>query len=363
MKVDTVKFKVITVLFLFVLLIPNIVLVLDLEKDITNNENRKHRSFPKLNIKQPLASIGKFKNYYLENFGLKSTLVNNYIHFKDTILNENPIPNRVISGKNDWLFLGNHFNNVLNNSYGNDPFTNKELINTITYLKGVKSYFDSKDIPFYFVVAPDKNRVYQEFLPYQLKQKTTKLETLKEALKDKIDIIDLSAPLLEKKSEKQLLYLKTDTHWNYYGAYIGYNHIMSIINKDLFVEKVKLEEFTITPKKHKEIFDLAKMINKSQKETALKIEKREQSKVSIASITSKRTHYKNPSKNLKLILYRDSFTNALIPFFNESFSEVIYHKKYTIDKKEIEEFKPDVVLFEIIERNVDMFAKLLPLKN
>lgn len=363
MKNNTQKFKIIITLFLLALLIPNLVLVFGVEKNLTNNENRKFQSFPKLTLKQPLASIGKFKNYYLENFGLKTTLVNNYIHFKDTILDENPIPNRVVSGKEDWLFLGNHFNNVLNNSYGNDPFTEKELTNTVSYLNSVKTYFDAKSIPFYFVVAPDKNRIYQEYLPYKLNQKATKLDVLKTVLKSKtnIDIIDLSPPIIENKSKNQLLYLKTDTHWNYYGAYVGYNHIMDVINKDLILEKVRLEDFTITPQKFKETFDLAKMINKSQQETALKIEKTEQSKTILVSNANNKLHYKNSSKSLKLMLYRDSFTNALIPFFNEGFAEVIYLKKYTIDKKEIEAFKPDIVIFEIIERNIDIFAQLPPL--
>lgn len=365
MKTNTLKFKIITVLFLFALLIPNLVLVLDLEKDLINNENRKYNSFPKLSIKQPLASVGKFKNYYLENFGLKTTLVNNYIHFKDTVLNENPVPNRVVSGKSNWLFLGNHFNNVLNNSFGDDPFTDKELNNTIHYLKGVKDYFDSKNIPFYFIVAPDKNQIYQEFLPYKLKQKATKLDILKPLLKDKagVDIIDLSSSVLENKSKNQLLYLKTDTHWNYHGAYVGYNYIMNTISKDLPLEKVLFEDFNLIPKPDKESFDLAKMINKQQRESAYKISKKEQSKAVVISHNNKKSHYKNPTKELKLVLYRDSFTNALIPFFNESFGEIIYHKKHTIDTKEIETFKPDIVMFEIIERNIDLFAQLPPLEN
>lgn len=352
-----IKFKIITILFLTAVVLPNAIQVLNLEKGVVNNENRKYKTIPNFDLKRPISSIGNFKNYYLENFGLKTTLVNNYIDFKSNTLKENPIPNRVVQGNEGWFFLGNNNNNVLNNSFGNDSFTKKELSNTINYLKGLKDYFDSKKIAFYVVIPPDKNKVYQEFLPYKLNQNPTKLDVLKPLLKKNagIDIIDLSIPLLDNKN-KHLLYLKTDTHWNYYGAYCGYNYTIDIINKDFLIKKVSLNEFELTNK----IFnkgDLTKMINVIVNEPLIAIKKKIPTIAKAISSSKKTLHFKNKSQNLKTILYRDSFTNAWIPFFNESFGEIIYHKQHTIDKKEIENFKPDIIIFEVIERNIDMFGQ------
>ena len=351
-----IKFKIITILFLVAIVLPNIVQVLDLERGLINNENRKHNTIPSFDVKHPISSIGNFKNYYLENFGLKTTFVNNYIGFKSNVLKENPIPNNVVQGKEGWFFLGNNNNNVLSNSFGNDPITKNELINTLNYLKELKSYFQTKNIAFYVVIPPDKNRIYQEFLPYKLNQNPTKLDVLKPILKEKldIDIIDLSIPLLKNKNN-QLLYLKTDTHWNYYGAYIGYNYTMDIINKDFSINTISLNDFEFTNQEFKH-GDLTKMINLVISEPTKTIVKKTSSDVTLIPSSKKSLHFKNNSQNLKIIMYRDSFANAWIPFFNESFGEIIYHKKHVVDKNEIDTFKPDIVIFELIERNIDMFG-------
>lgn len=349
-------YKLTTILFLAAIVLPNIVQVLDLESGFINNENRKHRSLPKLNLKDPITSIGKFKNYYLENFGLKTILVNNYINIKSNVLNENPIPNRVAQGKEDWFFLGNNNNNVLNNSFGNDPFVEKKLANTVNYLGKLKKYFDSKNIAFYVVIPPDKNKVYQEYLPFKLDQNPTKLEVLKPLLKKNagIEIIDLSFPLLESKKEHKL-YLKTDTHWNYYGSYAGYASTIDIISKNFSIHKVSINDFELINKVYNR-GDLTKMINLTIEEPSISIKKKTPSKAELIIDSRKTVHYKNKSQTLKTILFRDSFANAWIPFFNESFGEIIYHRNYVIDKKEIETFKPDIVIFEIIERNINLLG-------
>lgn len=353
----TKTYKVITILFLASLVLPNIVQILDLESGFVNNENRKQRSLPIFNIKSPISSIGSFKSYYLENFGFKTVFVNNYIRFKTTILKENPIPNRVVQGKENWFFLGNNYNNVLNNSFGNDAFTKKELVNTISYLKGLKDYFNSKGIAFYVVVPPDKNNIYQEFLPYKLNQNLTKLDVLKPLLKKNadIEIIDLTKPLLENKN-KQTLYLKTDTHWNYYGAYSGYNYIMDVISKKHSINKVKLDNFEIQNQVYNR-GDITKMINIVEAEPSIIIKKKTPTKAKLIPSSKSSLHFQNNTQNLKAILYRDSFANAWVPFFNESFGDIIYHKKYVIDKKEIDSFNPDIVIFEVVERNIDKFGR------
>jgi len=362
-KKNNIAFKFTTLLFLVALILPNIVQVLDLESSYTNNENRKYRTIPKFNLNSPIASIGALKNYYLENFGLKTILVNNYIDFKTNALNENPIPNRVAQGKKGWFFLGNNYNNVLNNSFGNNSFTKKDLINTINYLKGLKDYFNSKNIAFYVVIPPDKNKIYQEFLPYKLNQNPTKLDVLKPLLKKKagIDIIDLSITLKENK-DNYPLYLKTDTHWNYYGAFLGYNYTMDVIGKDFSINKVSLDDFKVESQVYSK-GDLTKLINRVVDEKTITIKKKIPTNAKLVIDTRNTLYYKNNTQNLKAILFRDSFTNAWIPFFNESFGEIIYHRKYIIDKKEIDTFKPDIVIFEIIERNINFFGRTDIYKN
>lgn len=364
-KQNSIASKIIIILFLITLILPVSIQILDLEKNVINNENRKHAKLPKFKLSSPLHSIAEFKSYYLSNYGSKTTLTNNYIKFKSEILNENPIPNQVIEGKDGWLFAGNNYNNVLNNSFGNDDFTEKELNQTISFFDELKSFLDSKNISFYLVVPPDKNRLYQEFLPYTLRQQPTKLETLEKALKNEtnIELINLYKPLLNSKSQHEhYLYLKTDTHWNYYGAHIGYSTIINEINNQHKVNKIPLDDFMVTEIKTNPM-DLSKMINLKNKETTYKIEHKSNNDLNFVNSTIGNIHIKNKDKPLKTMLYKDSFTNAMMPFFNRTFSEIVYNRNYSLDKNKIENFKPDILIFEIIERNIDYFAKIKPFKN
>lgn len=353
----------ITIGFLLALILPNIILFSGAEKNLTNNENRAQANVPKFNTKQPIQSIGKFKNYYLQNFGLKTVLVNNYIKLKTNYLNENPIPNRTLKGKDGWHFLGNENNNVLNNSFGNDVFKTQELNNTVNYLVTINNYFKSQNIAFYFVIAPDKNNIYQEFLPYKLKQNATKLDVLKKEIKKKsnLTVIDLTQPLLNNKSLKQL-YFKTDTHWNFDGAFIGYNYTIDVINKDYNIEKTKIQDYKIEQENYTE-GDLIKMINQVKAETYNKYTKIKKTQVKEIYSEKNKMRFKNETKQYKMLQFRDSFANYWYSFFNESFAETLYLKKYTFTKAEIESFKPDIVILEIVERNINLLSELKPFKN
>ncbi len=357
-RYNNILIKILIVLFIGLLVLPNIVMILGLERKTFNNENRKYREFPKIDFNKPRISLGVFKDYYAENFGLKTSLVNNYIDFKSNVLFENPIPNRVVIGKEDWMFLGNHSNNVLNNSFGNDYFKNDELEKIKTYLGSVKKYLAKKGIAFYVVIPSDKNRIYQEYLPYQLNQSETKLETLGNYLTStlELDIIDLYNPLVIAK-EMHPTYIRNDTHWNDYGAFIGYGTVMDKINESFEVNKLNLSDYNIIKDSFFEKGDITKMINSNLKANRIKFSKKTEEVYSLKNSNPNLKHYINPNKNLKLMMYRDSFSNAWIPFFNETFGECMYIKSHNFNKSLIESYKPDIVVFEIIERNISTFSR------
>lgn len=356
---NRILMKITVIAFVGLLLLPNLVMVLQLENKVVNNENRKHSEFPTLKFNKPLKSVSLFKSYYKENFGLKTSLVNSYISFKSNLLNEDPIPHRVVQGKEGWLFLGNHFNNGLNNSFGNNRFKPNELENITTYLEQIKNHLTQRNIAFYVVIPSDKNRIYQEYLPYKLQQNTTKLEFLKSHLSKtlELNIIDLYEPLVKAKNSEQV-YIKTDTHWNDYGAFVGYDIVMNRLNEAFKITKLNLNDYTIISD-NDYYGDIAKMINLNLKDTRIKFSKKVKRASRLKESKSNVYHYVNPNNNLKLLFYRDSFSNAWIPFFNETFGECLYIKNHDFNKSLIESYKPDIVIFEIIERNINNLGRYL----
>ena len=331
------------------LILPNIVMVFDKTNKKDDND------FPELNLKKQKESISSLKSYYLDNFGLKDFFLKNYLKTKTNLLKENPKPNSVVKGKNGWYFLGNQYNNVLDDAYGNDDFTDKELNNIILSIKDINNYLNSKNIKFYLVVPPNKSSIYKEHLPYKLSQNTNKLTVLKNKLVNEINfkIIDLTDTLLASKNEAQL-YHKTDSHWNDLGAFIGYSKTIKEISKDIEVSLANKSDFNITTQ-IVDNNDLIKMINTTaENETVIFKPKND---INPEPYLNSYHRYLNPDKNLKIIMHRDSYADAWIKYFIESFGETFFLENYKLDKDLIEKVKPDIIIFEIIERNLTTLSK------
>jgi len=356
MNANTNITRVFCIAFLIALLIPNIVLFFGLDKDVKSNTSITFKKRPEFNFKTPMKSIGNYKNYYLENHGLKKSHINNYIALKKQILNDNPIPNRVVKGKDDWYFLGNHYNNAFNDAYGHTVITKEELDAISKSIIDTDAYLKSLNIDFYIVIPPNKHTVYKENLPYTLEEKPTRFDVLNDYLKERTDfkIIDLRSHILSEKDKE--LYLKTDTHWNEHGAFIGYNVVMNEIAKKRNITKRSINEYDIESKTIGER-DLDRMINLNQTvaNTILVPKFEEQANTIISS--RNRIHVKNDKRDLKLLMYRDSFAEAWMDFFNETFGESLYLRGYSVKKGDIKKEQPDVVILEVIERNLTLIGK------
>jgi alginate O-acetyltransferase complex protein AlgJ len=342
---NTYNNYILSTLFVLMLIAPNAVLLI----------NIKTGTAPKLNVNEN-NSLKEFKDYYTENFGFKTSLANSYLNLKTSTLNEVALPDRVVIGRNNWFFLGNYYNNTLNDALGWSTIKDYQVNNILNKLNNINDYLSSKNIAFYVVVAPNKNNIYNENLPFHTKKGSTVLQQFKSNLKNSKDLkfIDLSESLKRKKSINNL-YIKSDTHWNELGAYYGYSEIIAEIKKDIDVPLVPLSAYEVVDTFQQ--FDLTNMINYKFIDIKIELEKIEPTKAkSIRPDKNIYRHYINPEKDKVLVLHRDSFANALTQFFNESFGESYYLKNYKLNKELIEKVKPDLVIFEIVERNLINWA-------
>ena len=65
--------------------------------------------------------------------------------------------------------------------------------------------------------------------------------------------------------------------------------------------------------------------------------------------------FSNDSAPLKILIFRDSFGQALSKFLKESFGETLFIWKRTFNHALIEAYQPDIIIDEVVERNVDLF--------
>jgi alginate O-acetyltransferase complex protein AlgJ len=158
--------------------------------------------------------------------------------------------------------------------------------------------------------------------------------------------------LLAKKENKDLLYWKADTHWNQYGAYLGYQSLMAEIKKDYpQVSILKENDFEISYQERSEGDLSGKMaaLNERYREYKLKDD------LSFEYVKDNGTEgiiTKNDKKELNMVMFRDSFTISLLPFLSSSFNncEYIWSSDIKSNLSIVEANKPNIVIIEIVER-------------
>ncbi len=309
-------------------------------------------------------------NYINENYILKHLILQSNVYFKLKILNVSPNQDKVIVGKNNWLFSSEK---VLMDYRATSLLTEaeKEKLKTILHTRG--EYYNKNGIAFYIAVVPNKHNVYPEYLPSNISRagETTLKDQLVECVKGDslIHLIDLHETLLKSKRD-HILYYKKDNHWNDLGAFAGYLTIIKGI-KEKFptVNPVSITSYYIDSSKALSggealMVDMDDWI--SEQRIMLKHKTQPKATAGIHhgykwpegfeySSDFEIQRIVNDSSLPSAVIIRDSFSDFMIQFLQESFSKTtfIFDKwEYKTNKRIIETENPDIVIMEIIDSNI-----------
>jgi len=341
------------------------------------NENRNLKPRPEFSFKNIENSGNAFKatyyevinykdeydKYYASNFSLKKHLFKPYYFMQNNIFHKNPLPEKVVNGKNGWMFLGDSYSDVILESRGLLKFNNKQVNLICENVLSATNYLKENDIVYYLALAPNKHTIYGDKLFNTNYNGETKKTQVHNALSIyNLELIDLGKGFDEINEQ---LFFKTNTHWNDLGAFYGYKNLMKSIKREFKnIKSVSLNEVDIETKiswkedltnlldiRVKEIKELYRVKNpKSQKI---------KSRLTIPDDYKRKPEtferrYKSNSNGLKVLIFRDSFSTAMEKYLAESFGETIFIMSSIIDKDLIQKEKPDIVIHEIIERNIDV---------
>ena len=242
-----------------------------------------------------------------------------------------------------------------------------ELKNLKDNLEKQSNYFKEKEIPYLIVVCPDKASIYPEYLPSFLQKKIgdTRLEQIIKYLDNNSDvkIIDLRSVIRKNKNTfDQPLYYPQDSHWNYLGAYVGYQAIMNAL-----LQKTGNQDYSPLP------YNKISQIN-SPPLNALS------TRLGIPKLNTKNKMMKlkkNFNNNHSLLIINDSFFYHMGTYFTGSFNKIMsipnvlsnttggiesFEKSIMTPEKDfwnninmdlaINKYKPDIVIFEFVQRNI-----------
>jgi len=348
--------------FVILLLLPGLDSIFGFFNDIESLENRKLAVRPKFDINHLDYYPDSLENYYNDHFFMRNSMNKLWSEFSIKYLKKSPSPKSII-GEKGWLYMTER---ELETYLVKNLFSTQELDSFVTEITKRAKYLSSIGTKYYFVIAPTKYSVYPEYLPglYKIENKKTRTDQISDALKkiSNVTLIDLRKTLLQHKSE-QLLFRKTDNHWNSYGAYYAYYEIINKLKLDFpeMLSPYPLDSFNIELLNVKG-GNIATIINGEYifRETHQpKIEfihqkvfegqKRNYPVINgFAYPWDYEKVYTSISKNnLKALIIRDSFGDALSPYLSANFSESVYifdAWQYKLNKEIVDNEKPDVFI-------------------
>jgi len=364
--------------FFAVISLPLILTTLNINLPVENIENRKLSPAPKISLKNIrelpnlfglhrdiISNIKKYNAYYSDSFILKNHLFKLYVEIKSTLFKTNPLPSKVVEGKDGWMFVGNKYSDAILESKGILNFKEIELQQIKHNLNTWKKWFSEKKIDFYIAVPPNKLTIYGENLPIIFDKINKKKSEQFKLLCDSLAINHLDMFENHHNINGQL-FSKTDTHWNDAGAYLAYQNLMSLIQINYPVVKViPIDSFNSKARTFW-VRDLTKMLSKKVREEEIFYEiKNSKAKPIKDRLTVPKTYSYNPdtyeirfksdANDLKVLIFRDSFSNALIKYIKESFGESVFIWKNKLNKEIINKENPDIVIAICVERSIDVF--------
>lgn len=363
-------------LFMLFLWAPIIQMTFNIFPESRGNENRILAQMPALKglSLRALTDYKKgFERYFDDRFGFRNKLVrlNGIAHVR--LIGMSPT-RKVVLGKNGWLFYDDPTDGVNLKDYaGKANFTEEEVRRIKENTLRLNERLKAKNIHLMIVIAPNKHTVYSENLPLSIRCRgcgMTRITQVRDCLAASgIDVVDLRQKLLSSKYQYTYpLYLLTDTHWNSLGAFLGYEEIMKRIRSlNPVVTPMKVSNFALRSCVNGGLGDLAGFINMEgsmfDKEIILEPQIPMKAKPAPAPYESiegrKSIAAQTDNKRLpKLVMFMDSFAERLIPYLSENFSRSVYVWKPAIDFSVIEREKPDIVIFEVVERKLGCLLSL-----
>lgn len=353
--------RITILLFLSAITVPVVLLPFTIQpgSQTLEGEKRTGVSFP--DIRADLDSISafpdEFERFFKDRFGLRDLLVRNYSLLKWKVFRASISP-KVVVGKEGWLYFNGDPEamdaNPIADFRGIEPLKPFELESLRWTFQGQAKWLNKSGIKYLLVVLPSKTGICPEYLPavYTRSGAPRWREQFVSYLQKYTDVSVLDAgPSILEAQKANRVFMKTDTHWNDLGAYETYRDIVEVLST-WFPGMEPIPETSFDVRERMENgSDLARLLHLD--DVILEHQIRLVPRFALRSPNRPETDHPrarvfggtDDNDQPTAYVYRDSFTDHLIPFLGEHFREVEYEWGQVGAKmRGIEERKPDVVL-------------------
>ncbi|KQO15374.1 alginate O-acetyltransferase AlgX-related protein [Paenibacillus sp. Leaf72] len=341
---------------------------------ISTAENRVLASFPAFTNGDGGINtqfIKEFEEWFNDNLGFRDKFVtaNTVIQYnlfgmltkKDTMI-----------GSDNWLYYVTP-EIIKDYQHLNLP-SEQQLSQWGNSLEQINNYLNMEGIPFISMLNLDKKTIYPENYPKTILKvgDFSRSDLVEEYLTNKTNV-DFFTPrdaLLHAKNKATVYSPSYDNgHWNSYGAFIGYLELMKKVQTYLpDIKVLSWNDFKITT--YEREVKIYNAVSFSEKDYSFSL-KRDSSAFQTHDIIDKlnlsnsymSVSYQNTNDNLpKILVLGDSYLyEFMTPYLAESFSELTFVYTDNMDriKSLVEILKPDIVIYENVERSFEKTMNIL----
>jgi hypothetical protein len=319
-----------------------------------------------------LASGGwerDFERQIADAFPLRKYLIEGYDYTKFAGLHDSS-SGFVIRGRNGWLFLASDEREYLDGSPGDA---------VIAHLADVYAararWCAQHGIAYVFLLAPNKSTIYPQFLPPGITLVAPSgADRLIPRLRERgVRVADPRSALRDAAGRGDV-YTRRDTHWNDAGAYLAYRAALAALPRDHIGPA--LETAALHPRIDLGDADLLRLSGVSglvqnswlhydfARRSRDVDEPLDPADPELAGFARHVTVI-DRSTFPKAVIFGDSFSEQIRPFFGESFRRVVnlHHIRPIdpqFDTRFLEREKPDVVIQQLVERGLVSGAEFKP---
>ena len=313
----------------------------------------------------------EFEAYYNDTFAGRKSYIKKLSLYKLKLGMDSGFS---INGKEGWLFYDSGKipdGYTLVDYFGRMRFSDSELREMADGLKKASAYYKKRGIEYYLVVAPNKEGLYSEFMPDYLQRdrvsEKSRTDLAIEYLQKHTDvnIINFRDVLAQSKDKFGInLYYPRDSHWNEAGAYLSFVELAKLMRKNGVPSvPVKPLRKDMLSENGYYLSDLNALGKNDDIKYKVDYLSGKEGKLSLQEDNGYFAVYENSKAPVKktVFMIRDSFGLALIPYFDKTFAKNIfahnkYNKRQELDRL-VAEYKPDIMVDEVVERYFDRLLK------
>lgn len=339
-------------LFLILCLLPSAGLLFAEEEP--SKENRRTAEPPVLSDEDGLNPyfLSDAGTWFEDHFAFRNEMVTGYAQLLGNVFGTSS-QQGVIVGTDGWLF----YKDSLEDFQGTGQMTERQLFDVAHTMAMIQEYAKKHGAQFVFTIAPNKNSLYGEYMPYYyqpFRNGKSNMERLKKYLQaEQVNYVDLYAFF---SSREEVLYHKTDSHWNQAGAALASDQILTDLGQ---------AHPSYTDRSYQLRRDFEGDLEQMLYPAAIRPEEEiyydpmpqftycEEVENNFAPKISTRS-----AGSGSLVMYRDSFGNALLPFFAESYENAFFSRALPYQLSDLAQYHADTLIIERAERFLpDMAAE------